>query len=48
MQQELSLISLYDTRDVWVASVALGGFPPVDLRAVCFVRAIFTVEYQDR
>jgi len=29
-----------DFRAAFVASCFLGAFPPVDLRAVCFVRAI--------
>jgi hypothetical protein len=29
-----------DLRAALVASCFLGAFPPVDLRAVCFVRAI--------
>ena len=33
-----------DLRAALVASCFLGAFPPVDLRAVCLVRAIATVQ----
>ena len=34
-----------DLRAALVASCFLGALPPVDLRAVCFVRAMFTSQY---
>ena len=33
-----------DLRAAFVASCLRGAFPPVDLRAVCFVRAMSVVE----
>merc|ERR1719203_1723332 len=35
-----------DLRAALVASCFLGAFPPVDLRAVCFVRAIAASSFQ--